>query len=356
MYILICYIAPSNRKGHKTIMFHKVKNKTKSITIDFLFKLGLPGILPDHKGGCILMYHGIDLVQNTTFNGRFIGVKQFEEQLRHFKKHFRVLSLTDYLCRPRKDDSFSVALTFDDGYLNNYKYAKPLLEKYEIPATIFVTGANPLEKDILWADLLDIGASLYDFPLEINGEVFKKNHNEYYSLRDEVKLKNKIIDSPDPHYYDLVTEVLTKHFSEFKNDPKYDDYWQLMSDEQIVECAQSPFIEIGGHSFEHYCLGHLPFDYSRDQILKSIFYLENLIQKKIISFSYPNGSYTEQLVEFSSGSGIINQVLVNYKHNKHRFVSGIIDRFGVYPGPSVPNSIRYIMRSNNHKNNFISPN
>lgn len=91
----------------------------------------------------ILNYHG---VCEDRFAGQgwvppyFVARSAFESQLSYLRCHTDVLSLEDALVHldrgkvPRR----AVALTFDDGYANNLYLAQPLLQKYKIPATIFL--------------------------------------------------------------------------------------------------------------------------------------------------------------------------------------------------------------------------
>lgn len=93
----------------------------------------------------ILMYHSIDA--NPLF--MTVATNVFEAQVQYLKTlQFNVVSL-DTLAHyieiksiPKK----TVILTFDDGYQDNYKNAFPILRKYSIPATIFVTTGDTADK------------------------------------------------------------------------------------------------------------------------------------------------------------------------------------------------------------------
>src|SRR6185436_9993566 len=68
----------------------------------------------------------------------------FEQQMKFLSSCYTVMSLQDLVARPLRGEipQRAVAITFDDGYQDNYDYAFPILKKYKFPATIFVsTGA-----------------------------------------------------------------------------------------------------------------------------------------------------------------------------------------------------------------------
>lgn len=91
------------------------------------------------RGFPVFMYHHInwhagDLVTLTP--------EDFENHLRVLsRRNFRTLFLDELVLLIRGKESFtqpSVSLTFDDGHLDNWVYAFPLLQKYRLKATIFV--------------------------------------------------------------------------------------------------------------------------------------------------------------------------------------------------------------------------
>lgn len=68
----------------------------------------------------------------------------FERQMQYFARNFKVITLQEYwnirngISRPVKN---ALVITFDDGYLDNWVFVFPLLKKYDLPVTIFVSPA-----------------------------------------------------------------------------------------------------------------------------------------------------------------------------------------------------------------------
>lgn len=88
----------------------------------------------------VLMYHSIDdKYMDTKLS---VSPESFERQMAFLKKHrYNAVGLdkiVGYMQKEEKIPPRTVAVTFDDGLYNNYKYAYPALKKYGIPATIFV--------------------------------------------------------------------------------------------------------------------------------------------------------------------------------------------------------------------------
>ena len=89
----------------------------------------------------ILMYHSVDL--NPSKEDRLtLSPEVFDKQMRFLKEHnYNVITLeevADIIRNKKKAPARAIAITFDDGYKNNYTYAFPVLKKYNFPATIFV--------------------------------------------------------------------------------------------------------------------------------------------------------------------------------------------------------------------------
>ena len=90
-----------------------------------------------------VMYHSIGVVnKNWHWNHLTCPFDVFEDQLKWLKKaKYKTLNFQevyDYIMDDKPVPKKSVFLTFDDGYLDNYVYAYPLLKKYGMKGTIFV--------------------------------------------------------------------------------------------------------------------------------------------------------------------------------------------------------------------------
>ena len=88
--------------------------------------------------GAILMYHSVNE------SGDFFSVTpaQFRSQMELLhKRGYEVVSLPEICSRltARTLSGKEVAITFDDGYRDNYTHAFPILKEFAFPATIFVT-------------------------------------------------------------------------------------------------------------------------------------------------------------------------------------------------------------------------
>jgi len=88
----------------------------------------------------ILMYHSID--HNDKATKLSVSPESFARQMEFLhKNHYNVVPLVkvlSYIQKKEKPPRNTIAITFDDGYDNNYQYAYPLLKKYNMPAAIFI--------------------------------------------------------------------------------------------------------------------------------------------------------------------------------------------------------------------------
>ena len=106
----------------------------------------------------ILMYHRIATPSYDPW-GLCVSPERFREQLPTLARERVVLSM-DALAAALETGSaprFATALTFDDGYADNFTIAKPMLEEIGLPATIFLTtGALGSARPFWWDELADL--------------------------------------------------------------------------------------------------------------------------------------------------------------------------------------------------------
>ncbi|MBU2590563.1 MAG: polysaccharide deacetylase family protein [Nitrospinae bacterium] len=95
----------------------------------------------------------------------------FEWQMKYLKKRYTILSLDEllaYIDGKVKLDRPGVAITFDDGWFDNFVYAYPILKKYNIKATIFVSTGNIWDKRLVRKRIDEVAdISILDRPLTV---------------------------------------------------------------------------------------------------------------------------------------------------------------------------------------------
>lgn len=112
--------------------------EVKSIAGNCLTALGLHSRLLRDRG-VIVTFHRVNDVYDDSLT---CSVKAFESFCRFFRRRFAVVSLRELVRRLDRGEtvSRSLAITFDDGYRDNYEFAAPILSSLGLPATFFVVS------------------------------------------------------------------------------------------------------------------------------------------------------------------------------------------------------------------------
>lgn len=100
---------------------------------------GLKRILP-YKNVPVLLYHQIlEAAKEENDLGIAVSPHKFEQQMHYLSAHgYSTITLDDLLSNKCRDLSRKFAITFDDGYMDNYTNALPILQKFDFSATIFI--------------------------------------------------------------------------------------------------------------------------------------------------------------------------------------------------------------------------
>ena len=90
----------------------------------------------------ILMYHSVNTHISKGMEGLAVSPDTFDRQMNFLKSHhYNVIPLEDLVNLIKDNKKIppkTIAITFDDGYLDNYTYVFPVLKKYRLPATVFI--------------------------------------------------------------------------------------------------------------------------------------------------------------------------------------------------------------------------
>ncbi len=284
------------------------------------------------KGSRILTYHGICPNNPLRFNTLFVTIKTFESHLRYYKKYFNIISLDDLYGERFDKNRFSICLTFDDGFANNYHYVLPLLEKYRVPATFFITAIRKEGYDILWNDLLSQAGRYGPRRFSFQNEIYQKDrHGNYMALSKKIRL-NDILRSADFEPKKEMIKVLTGLFS-LKNDEE--DYWLQMTTEQIKLLSISKWTTIGSHGFYHNDLSMIPVSAAKEEMTRSKEYLEMLTGKQVKAIAFPYGAYSARVNEEALNAGFTQLLGAGFLSEKDKSDATLKERLTINPFISV---------------------
>ena len=108
---------------------------------------------PLWRGLTVLNYHRIGEPGDTLFDpGLFSAAPEpFAAQVRYLTRNFDVIGMRDLVGWEQRRGRF-VMITFDDGYLDNYEAAYPILRAYGAPAVFFLTSGFLDTGRVAWWD------------------------------------------------------------------------------------------------------------------------------------------------------------------------------------------------------------
>lgn len=224
----------------------------------------------------VLMYHGVVKDSVREAKGNWLQVKEndFREQMEYLSKHYEVVPLSVLsMQQPSVSGKPRIAITFDDGYRNNYLVAYPILKEYGFPATIFLVTAAVGTNKVFWYDRLHIALRerMDARQLEETIDSFKKYHPSQIDM-----LVNKYLN------IDMSSSLL------FPNDVL--DAYSYLTSQQILEMANNN-ISFGSHTHNHEIVTAMSLPEFRQTLIQSYYRLSCLVPSVSEIFCFPNGWY-----------------------------------------------------------------
>ena len=269
------------------------------------------------SGPVILLYHR---VANLDSDPQLLAVspEHFYEHMIYLKKNCNIIGLNE-LKRAMDSGKLpkkSIAITFDDGYEDNYLNARPVLEKLQIPATIFVATSHigsvrefywdALERLLLLPEKLPdsleltIKGKAYHWQigcsgecLESDGELLRKRwdvtkgfcptprHKAYTELQHLLRPLN------DAERRPVLTEIA--QWAEVSPEGRKD--YRALGPDELKALADSGLVKIGAHTVTHPVLSAQPLEEQRREITESKRHLEDILKQPVNSFCYPYGGW-----------------------------------------------------------------
>ena len=231
----------------------------------------------------ILAYHRVLATPDSMRPGE-PTVAEFDWQMRLLREHFSPLPLVEAVERMQSGTlpDRAVCVTFDDGYADNEQLALPVLLKYHIPATVFVSTGF-LNGGRMWNDSVIESLRVFQGD-ELDLRDYNLGHHnlESFARRREAaeSILQKIKHLDPAVRIDLVNEI-ERRVRDLPND--------LMLTDAQLETLTHNDIAIGAHTVNHPILASVSDAIARSEILAGKVYLEDLLKKEVEVFAYPNG-------------------------------------------------------------------
>ena len=231
----------------------------------------------------ILIYHRV-LPRRDPMRAAEPTTAEFDTQMSILREYFHPLPLLEAVQRLSAGSlpDGAVCVTFDDGYADNEIHAMPVLKKYAIPATVFVSTGF-LNGGRMWNDsVIEVLRSCSDEVLDLRDLDLDRycigTIEQRVAAAESILQQIKHLDPQDR--LALVKEI-EKHSAKLPDD-------MMMTDAQVQSLARNG-IAIGAHTVNHPILSSIDSDHAYREIQESKQSLEALLQTSVDAFAYPNG-------------------------------------------------------------------
>lgn len=270
-------------------------HSARNLLINVLYNTGLVrfGRQLFSRSLTVINYHRIDDPDRPELDSFQPNISahplMFNQQMAYLSRWFNIVSIQDlvkWLNGKKTLPPYAALITFDDGYLDNYTQAYPILKKYAFPAAVFLTSGH-IETDapFYW----DMAAycfyhTKHDHVLFPESKVRSWANNLEKNIVSNawVESLKRLPNSEKQKWVNALPEKLDVSM------PK--NYFRnlMMSWDQVREMSNNG-IEFGGHTINHPILSKIPLDQAFSEINGSKVKIEKELGRKILSFAYPNG-------------------------------------------------------------------
>jgi CelD/BcsL family acetyltransferase involved in cellulose biosynthesis/peptidoglycan/xylan/chitin deacetylase (PgdA/CDA1 family) len=234
----------------------------------------------------ILFYHRVNDDRDPFFPA--IGKDLFEQHMRYVARHYKVVSMSDLLNHLETGSpGLVVAITLDDGYQDNYHNAFPILQRYGLPATIFLTTETMDTRDPLWFEqmaqaLKKTSREFVDLEIDIPRRFWLRTQAERLESNDLIFSALRTLEDGDRKRWlpEILRQLAVAEDGERRDKMLTWDQVRLMKQHKI---------DFGGHTVTHPFMSKMTREQATWEVGECKRRIEEELQLPIDCFAYPNG-------------------------------------------------------------------
>lgn len=269
--------------------------------------------------GIVLMCHSIGQPSNDDFNpnGKWrISSNQLEMAINcATQMGFEAVSLDTIAQRLKGNVNQPpfYALTFDDGYVDNYRAALPVCQHYKVPMTVYVTTGFVQRKHIAWWHFIEhLIAHHSTLDAVIKGERFNLDCSTLSGKQKAFDQLSKILTLASSQDRAEFIEDMTQRYGE--NSRLFAESL-FMNESELKEFAGNDYAYIGSHGVSHCAFSSLDIDCLNQELMDSAEYTQSLSNSQLHHLAYPYGSsatVSARDIELVKGQGIATAVTTQH--------------------------------------------
>lgn len=279
-------VAPKNQNIKKRLGKAVVR---AARTVGFLHTYGSLRSRLVKQQAAILAYHRIDKTTSYPWSLTPVTPQDFEREIKYLRQKYQIISLDELstaLCDLKTIPPNTAAITIDDGYRDIYINAYPILKKYNVPATVFLTTGHISTGNLFWWDR--IGYVVWKTKVKTLdlGEL-----GTYHLTSDDDRLRvtsivaDRLKKAPLKQRDDFIDGLMKASGVAI---PPNLGKELLLSWDEIREMSQNG-ISFGAHTVSHPILTRVSLGTAKKEILDSKRHIENELDQEVTTFCYPNG-------------------------------------------------------------------
>jgi peptidoglycan/xylan/chitin deacetylase (PgdA/CDA1 family) len=259
----------------------------------------------------ILFYHRLSSGPPDIYQLPHLDVREFKKQMRHVKKYYSVVTMDEMADRLAQKKNFavpSIIITFDDGFVNNYTLAYPILKELGLPAMIYLTTGfigtmkTPWVDDLMEMLSVTKGERLC-FPELLGDEVLdiRTRRQKRHAVSRLFQLMLRLDHQRKIQSMNKLAKILRVDDISSDNADRKMLNWQ-----EAIEMSKNN-IYFGAHTVTHPTLSKMDLPEAEREIYNSKRAIENRLGNKAKHFAIPNGKkedFSEELKQYCKDIGM----------------------------------------------------
>ncbi len=256
----------------------------------------------------ILGYHRVLPVHEAKSKGvqpgMFVAPETLRMHLSVLREYVDFIHLDDWVGakeRPANTLRTQCAITFDDGWRDNFDYAFPILKEFNCPATIFVATGYIGTRRRFWPEriselLSDISklrrneTVLSEEIRSLTGVSIREIAQRKFSVNNIIERIKKEDDRTICASLDSIEKMLREH-GEIVDQPV-----EMMDWNQIRSMTDSGLVRVGSHTVEHLRLSEqVSEERAVEELRRSRMVIREMTGQDPKLFCYPNGEYSRSV-------------------------------------------------------------